>query len=98
MTPLFERESALILGVLRRHPEVSSVKLFGSRAKGTHTPRSDVDLAIAGVDALLAEEIAAELDDLPLPVHFDVVPLDALENDSLREHIDRVGITLIPAD
>lgn len=97
MTPLSERESALILAVLRRHPEISSVKLFGSRAKGTHTPRSDVDLAIGGVDALLAEEIAAELEDLSLPLHFDIVPLDVLQQDSLREHIERVGITLSPA-
>ena len=51
--------------------------LFGSRAKGTHTERSDVDLAVAGdVAPLRAEAIAAELDELPLPYRFEVQPLE----------------------
>ncbi|HEY5769826.1 MAG TPA: nucleotidyltransferase domain-containing protein [Terrimicrobium sp.] len=41
-------ELTLVAGVFRRHPEIRSVKLFGSRAKGTHTPHSDVDLALWG--------------------------------------------------
>ena len=97
MTSLSDRETALIASVFSRHPEVSAVKLFGSRAKGTHTARSDVDLALWGVDALRAEAIAAELDDLPLPYHFDVVPFDLIKQDSLREHIQRVGMPLITA-
>ncbi|MEI6279040.1 MAG: nucleotidyltransferase domain-containing protein [Verrucomicrobiae bacterium] len=94
MTSLSNREIALIAGVISRHPEVSAVRLFGSRAKGTHTARSDVDLALWGVDALRAEAVAAELDDLPLPYHFDVVPFDLIKQASLREHIERVGMTL----
>lgn len=65
---LTERELGLINQVFRRHPEILAVRLFGSRAKGTHTPRSDVDLAIWGdVDAIRAEAISAELDETPLP-------------------------------
>lgn len=94
MTPLSDTETEMIAGVFRRHPEVSAVKLFGSRAKVTHTTRSDIDLALWGVDALRAEAVAAELDDLPLPYHFDVVPFDFIQQDSLREHIQRVGIPL----
>jgi predicted nucleotidyltransferase len=94
MTSLSDRETALIAGVLNRHPEISAVKLFGSRAKGTHSARSDVDLALWGVDDLRAEAVAAELDDLPLPYHFDVVPFDLIKQDSLREHIERVGMPL----
>ena len=97
MTSLSNRETALIADVFRRHPEVSAVKLFGSRAKGTHTARSDVDLALWGVDALRSETVAAELDDLPLPYHFDVVPFDLIKQDSLREHIQRVGMPLTTA-
>ena len=56
-------ELALLRGVFLRHPEIQSVKLFGSRAKGIHTPASDVDLALwADLDALHTEAIAAELD------------------------------------
>lgn len=82
-------------GVLRRHPEISLVKLFGSRAKGTHTERSDVDLAVWGeVDPLRAEAIAAELEELPLPYRFEVTAFAHIANPALREHIDRVGIPL----
>ena len=68
---LTEGELEMIAGVFRRHPEIIAAKLFGSRAKDTHTPRSDVDLAIWGdVDALRAEAISADLDELPLPYRF----------------------------
>jgi hypothetical protein len=39
-------------------------------------------------------KIAAELDELPLPYQFDVLRYDSIENEALREHIERVGITL----
>ncbi len=94
---LNEREVLLMAGVLRRHPEVTSAKLFGSRAKGTFTPRSDVDVAVWGeVDSLRAEAIAAELDELPLPYRFDVKPFACIRLQALRDHIERVGVPLYP--
>ena len=97
MPPLTPHELALMTGVFRRHPEISSATLFGSRAKGTHSARSDVDLAVSGtVDPIRAEAIAAELDELPLPYHFDVHSLEQIANPALREHIQRVGIVVYP--
>ena len=89
MIALTDREASLISSVLNLHPEVSQVKLFGSRAKGCHTPASDIDLALWGVDALQAESIAAELDELPLPYRFDIKAFESIKQDSLREHIQR---------
>ena len=95
--PLPPAEIDLLRGVFRRHAEIRAVRLFGSRAKGTHTPRSDVDLAIWGdVNALHAEQIAAELDALPLPYLYDVKPFHTINLRPLREHIERVGILLYP--
>ncbi|HEY5792503.1 MAG TPA: nucleotidyltransferase domain-containing protein [Chthoniobacterales bacterium] len=83
--------------VFRRHPEITSAILFGSRAKGTHTARSDVDLAISGtVDPLRAEALAAELDELPLPYRFEVQSFAHITHRPLREHIERVGIPVYP--
>ena len=83
--------------VFLRHPEVLAVKLFGSRAKGNSTPRSDVDLALWGdVDALRAESIAAELDELPLAYRFDVKSFALIKLQTLRQHIERVGIAVYP--
>ena len=60
-------------------------------------PASDIDLAVWGqVDALGAEAIAAELDELPLPYRYDVQAFDAITFLPLREHIERVGIPLYP--
>jgi len=90
--PLPKNERELIEGVFRRHPEITQVKIFGSRAKGTHHAASDVDLAVWGdVSSLAAESLAAELDELPLPYKFEVQPYELIRLRSLREHIDRVG-------
>jgi predicted nucleotidyltransferase len=93
--PLVTSELELVLSVLRQHPEVVSATLFGSRAKGTHSDRSDVDLALAGpLGSLGAEAIAAELDELPLPYRFDVKALAAITHAPLLEQIERVGMVI----
>jgi predicted nucleotidyltransferase len=95
--PLTTAELALVQGVFRRHPEIGAVRLFGSRAKGTHVANSDVDVAVWGeVDALQAEAIAAELDELQLPYRYDVKPFAAIQLPSLRDHIERVGLPVYP--
>jgi predicted nucleotidyltransferase len=92
-------ELAMLRRVFHRHPEIKTVKLFGSRAKGTHAPSSDIDLALWGeVDALGAESIAAELDELPTAYKFDVKPFHLIKLRPLREHIERVGIILYPEE
>lgn len=86
-------ELELIRGVLKRHPTVSGAIIFGSRAKGTAKPSSDIDLALEGVtDKLQSESIAGELDELPLPYRFDVVTLATIRSADLRAHIERVGV------
>jgi predicted nucleotidyltransferase len=96
--PLDHREFALLEGVFLRHPEISDVTLFGSRAKGTHAPNSDIDLSIRGhIKPLQTEALASELDELPLPYQFDVLDFDQISSEPLREHIKRVGIVIYPA-
>lgn len=93
--PLAPDELAMMHAVFRRHPEIEVVTLFGSRAKGTHSERSDVDLAVAGdIEPLRVERIAAELDELPLPYRFDVQALAHIRHRALLEHIRRVGVTI----
>ena len=88
----------MVRKVFQLHPEVESATLFGSRAKDTHSARSDVDLVVAGnVEPLRAEAIASELDELPLPYRFEVQPLAHVQYRPLLEHIQRVGILIYPA-
>jgi len=83
-------------GVLARHPAVERAVLFGSRAKGTSKPGSDVDLTLFG-DGLTSRDlrvIADELDDLLLPVEIDLSLFEQISHAPLREHIERVGAIL----
>jgi predicted nucleotidyltransferase len=69
----------LIRSVLRRHPEVRRVEVFGSRALGRFEDYSDVDLALWGdLDVGLIGRIAGELDGLPLPYTFDVKAYESM--------------------
>jgi len=89
-----ERVSA-VAAVLEKFPSVQKAVLFGSWAKGCHTSRSDIDIAIYGdVGILETEEIAYRLDELPFTDKFDVVAFDSINNADLREHIERVGVEI----
>ena len=79
------------------HPRLVRVDLFGSRAKGTERPYSDVDLALWGVDEMEAGRIALELDELPLPLIFNVITMSSIDSQPLAAHIARVGKTLYQA-
>lgn len=71
--------------------------LYGSRAKGTHSEYSDVDLSLQGdLTPLGAEAIAAELEELPTPYRFDVQAFQAIQSPALLDHIRRVGVEIFP--
>jgi uncharacterized protein len=92
---LTPHEIDLLRAVFRRFPAISEVTLYGSRAKGTYRPESDVDLALIGIeDQLDAEAVAGELDELPLPYRFDVKAYGGITYGPLLEHIERVGVVL----
>jgi predicted nucleotidyltransferase len=89
---LAEQDRELIASVLRLYPEITRAVLFGSRAKGTHRPNSDIDIALFGPadDSLLAR-IKGKLDTLPMPYLLDIVIYNAISHEKLRQHIDLVG-------
>jgi predicted nucleotidyltransferase len=83
-----------INGVLEGFPEVTRAILFGSRAKGTHTRGSDIDLALVGdnLDWRSAGRIDSALDDLPLPYRFSLIVFGERTDPEVAAHIRRVGI------
>lgn len=83
-----------IAKVFAQFSAVESVLLFGSRALGTARANSDIDLAIKGadIDATTPFKLAAQLDDLLIPNEIDLVVYSRIQNDALREHIDRYGV------
>lgn len=65
--------------------------LFGSRAKGTATERSDIDIAVSGVAACDIFELEEELEDIPTLYTIDLVDLDTCKNQLLLEDIKQYG-------
>lgn len=79
---------AEVVMLCKRHM-ASRVILFGSRAKGTCRDRSDIDIAVSGVDNfdLLLEEIEM----LPTLYTVDLINLDECQNNLLLEDISHYG-------
>lgn len=85
--------------VFTRFPTVDEVVIFGSRAKGTHRPGSDVDLALKGnIDSTTVAQISDLLnEESTMPYAFDLVAYDTIVSKNLKEHINRVGTVLYSA-
>lgn len=71
---------------------IQRVILFGSRARGTNTERSDIDIAICGGD------FDGFYWDIKEHVHsllwFDVVQIDTGISEELRRELERDGVTI----
>mgnify|MGYP002778225585 CR=1 FL=1 len=93
---LSESQFNQIIKVFAKHKEIDEVILYGSRAKGTDKPYSDIDITIKGdnINFSLQQKIEIELDDLLLPYKFDVSLFNTIDNADLLEHIKRVGKTI----
>lgn len=96
MTGLTQEDIHQIIHVISQNPKIDEIVLFGSRAKGSHKPGSDIDLAFKGkalnLDDILEASIG--LDDLNLPYKFDLILFERIQEQALVEHINRVGISL----
>ena len=72
-----------------KNNSVTKVILFGSRAKGTALERSDIDIAVCGVEDI--EKLREELEDITTLYTIDVVDMDECGNESLLEDIKQYG-------
>lgn len=73
--------------------EVRHAILFGSRAKGCATLRSDYDIAISGAKNFW--KLEEEIDEIPTLCSFDVVNLDTCRSDALKEEIFKYGYKIL---
>jgi predicted nucleotidyltransferase len=89
---LRDEDVDLIRRFFLNFPQITTVKVYGSRAMGNYRPGSDIDLAIFGdVDWNLVGHIRAEIDELPLPYKFDITDYQGIDNHNLKTHIDTIG-------
>lgn len=103
-TGLSLADQKLISNTFEQYPEVQQAKLFGSRAKGNYKQGSDIDIALYLSSTLTDDKKRSLLlqlherleETLPLPYFFDLVDFSTISNAQLIEHIERVGISLLP--
>jgi predicted nucleotidyltransferase len=84
-----------IIRILAKFSEIKKAVVFGSRAKGNYKAGSDADIAIWATtnDSIL--KLGGVLnDETLLPYKFDLLNYDTINNNELKEHIDRVGIEI----
>lgn len=84
---------------VKKFPEIKSVYLFGSRAKGNFKAGSDVDLALFGdtIDTETTLKLSYLLnEETNMPYQFDILNYQSLSELHLKEHITRVGIKIYP--
>ena len=71
---------------------IQKVILFGSRARGTHRERSDIDIAVYGGDFdSFYWDIKENVQSLLI---FDIVEADEYISEELREEIERDGVII----
>jgi predicted nucleotidyltransferase len=91
---LTDTQRQSVIDVLAVHPQVHRVVLFGSRAQGKFTVKSDIDLALFGA-ALTLDDQAQLLDKigaLPIPQRVDLLLYERITNEALRAQIDQSGV------
>lgn len=78
-----------INAVFASFPEVNKVILYGSRAKGSYKPGSDIDLSMLGegLTSILCGTITDKLDELLLPYMIDLSVFAELKHPELEAHI-----------
>lgn len=82
--------------VFARHDTIDRVLVFGSRARGTARPGSDIDLAVVAPRMSDAEFTALwnEVDALPILFPIDLLHWDRITRPALKDNIVRDGVPL----
>ncbi len=84
-----------LVAVFRRYPDLEQVILFGSRATGRATERSDIDLATRGIiDRHRLGRLSLDLDEIAIPQECEVHAYEQIDYEPLKAHIDRWGVPI----
>lgn len=68
---------------LCRNFHAKEVILYGSRAKGTARERSDIDIAVTGVENF--DMLEEKIEELPTLYSVDLLNMDTCRNDLLKD-------------
>ncbi|MDE0105024.1 MAG: nucleotidyltransferase domain-containing protein [Bryobacterales bacterium] len=93
---LKDRHRDAIIAAIAANDRVERAVLFGSRATGTYTVSSDVDIALFGDQLTLTDQarLAAALDEILMAQAVDLVLYASIANPTMQRHIRDHGIEL----
>lgn len=93
---LKEKDLIDIIDFFKQFTAIKEAIIFGSRAKGNYKHGSDVDIALKGdIDFKTLTRIGYVLNQESLmPYKFDILTYSNITNQDLKEHIDRVGVSI----
>ena len=83
--------------IFAAYPELREVVLYGSRATGASTPRSDIDLATRGITDHRLGALMLDLEESDILQKCDVRAYESIESAALRDHIEREGVAIYRA-
>ena len=69
--------------------------LFGSRARGDNTPRSDIDLAVYGMPKQNQSLFWSDADDLATLLKLDIVHITPELDQRFLQNVEKDGVTLM---
>ena len=80
------------LSSFAREHSVTKIILFGSRARGTNTERSDIDIAVYGGDFdNFYWDVKEKIHSLLM---FDIIQADKTISEDLKKEIERDGVVI----
>ena len=96
MYGMTDDELNLLYSLFARQKQIEQVILYGSRAKGTNKPFSDVDITLLGIGLNRSHlnRLMADIDESSLPYLFDISLFDKLTNPDLIKQIEQTGVIL----
>ena len=94
---LKDEHRAAIITTLAANDRVERAVLFGSRATGTNTMSSDVDIALFGDRLTLTDQarLAAELEEIPMAQSVDLVLHDSVQDPGVAGAYPASGLRLV---
>lgn len=83
-----DKHRRCIIAILAANSRVEKAVLFGSRAMGTFTTTSDVDLALFGDELTITDQarLGAKIERLPMAQQVDLLLYGTIDNEKFRAH------------
>jgi predicted nucleotidyltransferase len=91
---LSQQYQDILSAIFHQYLHKEKVLIYGSRAKGNFTLRSDIDLVIKHSEATnyqLLANIQEAIEESDIPYLVDIQYFEEIKNKKLIEHINRVG-------